>query len=69
MGIIVNIAILIGLLVFLYFLKKKNVKFSNRVFIALAIGVVFGAVLQWIYGFGSETITKTMPWFNIIGNG
>ncbi|QAV27307.1 L-cystine transporter [Neobacillus thermocopriae] len=69
MGIIVNIAILIGLLVFLYFLKKKNVKFSNRVFIALAIGVVFGAVLQWIYGFGSETITKTIPWFNIIGNG
>ncbi|MEK4495794.1 L-cystine transporter [Ureibacillus sp. FSL W8-0352] len=69
MGIIVNIAILIGLLVFLYFLKKKNVKFSNRVFIALAIGVIFGAVLQWIYGFGSETITKTMPWFNIIGNG
>ncbi|MEJ9281015.1 MULTISPECIES: L-cystine transporter [Ureibacillus] len=69
MGIIVNITILIGLLVFLYFLKKKNVKFSNRVFIALAIGVIFGAVLQWIYGFGSETITKTMPWFNIIGNG
>lgn len=69
MGIIINMAILIGLLAFLYFLKKKHVKFSNRVFIALAIGIVFGAVLQWIYGYGSETIAKTMPWFNIIGNG
>ncbi|MFC5558828.1 L-cystine transporter [Ureibacillus thermophilus] len=69
MGIIVNIAILIGLMTFLYFLKKKHVKFSNRVFIALALGVVFGVVLQWVYGFGSETITETMPWFNIIGNG
>lgn len=57
---------LVGLFIFF---KEKNVKFSNRVFIALAIGVIFGAVLQWIYGFGSETITKTMPWFNIIGNG
>lgn len=69
MGIIVNIAILIGLMAFLYFLKKKHIKFSNRVFIALALGVVFGVILQWVYGFGSETITETMPWFNIVGNG
>jgi len=35
----------------------------------MALGVLFGIGMQWIYGFGSETIEKTMPWFNIIGNG
>lgn len=69
MLIIVNILILVLLAFFLYFLKKKHVKFSNRVFIALALGILFGVALQWSYGFGSEVITETVPWFNIVGNG
>lgn len=69
MQIILNIIILLVLATFLYFLKKKHVKFSNRVFIGLALGILFGIVLQWIYGFESEVINETMPWFNIIGNG
>lgn len=68
-AVLANILVLLALLTFLYTLKKKNVKFSNRVFIGLALGVVLGAALQLIYGVESESLAETMPWYNIIGTG
>ncbi|MER1986752.1 MAG: cation:dicarboxylase symporter family transporter [Solibacillus sp.] len=67
--IIANIVVLLALCAFLYFLKTKEVKFSNRVFIALALGVLLGLGLQLVYGVGSEGISESMPWYNIIGSG
>ena len=65
----INVAMLLLLAVFLYMLKRKNVKFSVRVMIALVLGILLGIGLQWTYGVGSQEITSTMPWYNIIGNG
>lgn len=65
----INVAMLLLLAVFLYMLKQKNVKFSARVMIALVLGILLGIGLQWTYGVGSQEITSTMPWYNIIGNG
>lgn len=64
-----NVLVLLGLIAFLYFLNTKQVKFSNRVFIALGLGILLGIGLQFSYGVGSETITETVPWYNIIGTG
>ncbi|MGY3766703.1 L-cystine transporter [Vagococcus vulneris] len=50
-------------------LRAKHVKFSKRVFLALGLGLVFGIVLQFIFGNGNEIITKSVDWINIVGSG
>lgn len=66
---LINVAILIILLLFLQFLNKKHVKFSNRVFIGLGLGILLGLVIQLVYGADSSTIENTVPWYNIVGTG
>ncbi|WP_260631202.1 L-cystine transporter [Bacillus sp. S/N-304-OC-R1] len=53
----------------LFFMQKKHVSFSKRVFTALGLGIVFGFALQFIYGPTSEVVTKSSDWFNIVGGG
>ena len=67
--VLANIGVLLALCTLLYFLKTKQMKFSNRVFIALALGILLGAGLQLVYGVGAKELTETMPWYNIIGSG
>ena len=38
--VLANMGVLLLLCAFLYFLKTKKIKFSNRVFIALALGIL-----------------------------
>jgi len=65
MVLVLFIAVLVGF----WQLQKKHMKFSTRVFIALGSGVVFGAILQLIFGAGSEVTTGSIDWINIVGNG
>ncbi|MBT2732809.1 L-cystine transporter [Carnobacterium sp. ISL-102] len=65
MVLVLFIAVLVGF----WQLQKKHIKFSTRVFIALGSGVVFGAILQLIFGAGSEVTTGSIDWINIVGNG
>ena len=67
--ILANIAALLLFAAILYVLKVKNVKFSNRVFAGLILGILLGIGLQLIYGVGSEELNNTVPWYNLIGNG
>lgn len=67
--IIANVIALLALAGVLYFLKVKNVKFSNRVFVGLILGILLGIGLQLIYGVESEELANTVPWYNLIGNG
>lgn len=69
MVVIINVLILAALIGVLVYLKQRKVKFSNRVFIGLILGILLGIGLQFAYGVGSEAITESMPWYNIIGNG
>lgn len=57
------------LLFILYYMQKKHVSFSKRVFTGLGLGIVFGFLLQWVYGLGTESLTTSIQWFNIVGNG
>jgi uncharacterized protein len=66
---VVNIAIMILLVSVLFFMQKKHVSFSKRVFSALGIGIAFGFVLQLIYGAGTDIIKGSVEWFNIVGVG
>ena len=53
---VINVAVLLLLAVFLYYLNKKHIKFSSRVFIGLALGILLGLVLQLFYGATSDEI-------------
>ncbi|WP_025681116.1 L-cystine transporter [Paenibacillus massiliensis] len=66
---ILNIVIMLGLLGLLFWTQKKHLSFTKRVFIGLGLGIVYGAILQVVYGAGSEVITKSVDWFNLVGNG
>jgi len=67
--VLANVAALLIFAAVLYVLKVKNVKFSNRVFAGLILGILLGIGLQMIYGVGSEELNNTIPWYNLIGNG
>lgn len=66
---VLNIVIMLGLLGLLFWTQKKHLSFTKRVFIGLGLGIVYGAILQVVYGAGSEVITKSVDWFNLVGNG
>ncbi len=67
--IILNVAVLLVFVGILYVMNKKHVKFSNRVFAGLGLGIVLGLGLHFIYGLDSEVLAKTTSWYNIIGTG
>ena len=66
---ILNVIVLLLIILFLQYLNKKHIKFANRVFIALILGIILGLILQLIYGATSEEINQTVAWYNIIGSG
>lgn len=68
-GFWVNIIIMLLLIIGLFALQKKHVSFSKRVFLALAVGIIYGFILQWIYGPTSEVVINSIDWFNLVGIG
>ncbi|MGA4721559.1 L-cystine transporter [Fictibacillus nanhaiensis] len=58
--------ILLGVL---YYMQKKHVSFSKRVFTGLGLGILFGLGLQYGYGADSEVAAKSTDWFNLVGGG
>ncbi|QDX92533.1 L-cystine transporter [Brevibacterium sp. JNUCC-42] len=67
--ILLNIAIMLLIIFGLYTMQKKHISFSKRVFTALAVGIVFGVGLQFIYGAKTDILTASIEWFNIVGKG
>jgi L-cystine uptake protein TcyP (sodium:dicarboxylate symporter family) len=64
-----NVLFLVLLIGGLYALQKKHVSFSKRVFVALGIGILFGLLLQFVYGTKSDVLKATIDWYNIVGKG
>ncbi|WP_455663374.1 L-cystine transporter [Pradoshia sp.] len=66
---LVNIILLLALIGLLYFMQKKHVSFSKRVFTGLGLGIILGFYLQFGYDADSEVLTGTKDWYSIIGTG
>ena len=69
MEIILTLILFIALLYFLYHLQKKFVKYSYRVFTGLALGIVFGALIQLLFSADSSTTNQIIDWVSIVGSG
>ncbi|NLB98034.1 MAG: cation:dicarboxylase symporter family transporter, partial [Lactobacillales bacterium] len=68
--VIVALLLVFSLILFaLYRMSTKHVKFTTRVFTALIVGLVFGIVIQLIFGADSQTTTTFIDWTNIVGSG
>lgn len=68
-SVIINVLIMALIVYGLMYLKKMNISFTVRVFIAMGIGIVFGAALQLIYGGTSEIVKESNNWFSVLGSG
>ncbi|SDL96680.1 L-cystine transporter [Sediminibacillus halophilus] len=64
-----NIIVLLAIIGILITMQRKHVSFTKRVFTGLGMGIVLGAILQWVYGSGSEVLATTADWYSIVGRG
>lgn len=67
--VVLNIVALLLLIAIIFVMQRKHISFGKRVFTALGLGIVLGAVLQLIYGAGSDVLKNTADWYNIVGRG
>jgi len=68
-AVVANLAVFLLLLFILFVMQKKYVSFTRRVFAGLGLGILFGAVLQLIYGGGATEIRNTIEYMDIVGVG
>lgn len=63
-----NMTLFLAALYFLYRLQQKHVKFGNRVFIGLGLGIAIGLFLQLAYGAGSPVLKLSLSWIKLSGS-
>ena len=66
---IINLAVFALLIGLLVKQQKTEQTLSKRVFTSIGLGVLFGGALQFIYGGGSDVISNTLEYVNIVGAG
>ncbi|GAA0354557.1 L-cystine uptake protein TcyP (sodium:dicarboxylate symporter family) [Bacillus horti] len=67
--VVINIAILLVFIGILFYMQRKHVSFSKRVFTGLIIGIIYGLGLQFVYAEDSTVIDSSVQWFNLVGTG
>ncbi|CAK6477250.1 hypothetical protein BFRIG_04166 [Peribacillus frigoritolerans] len=60
-----NLAIMLVLLGVLFYMNKKHISFTKRVFTGLGLGIVFGLLLQYFYEPQSDAIVKSVDWLTL----
>lgn len=68
-SVIILLTVFAALLYALWRMASKHVKFSKRVLSALGLGIVFGTIIQLLFGADSETTSVFADWINIVGSG
>ncbi|MDH6365481.1 L-cystine uptake protein TcyP (sodium:dicarboxylate symporter family) [Enterococcus sp. PF1-24] len=59
----------LGLVFAFYKMQQRHLKFSTRVFSALAVGILFGGGMQLLFGTTSKITTESIAWISIFGTG
>lgn len=66
---VINVVVFVALLLLLAQTRHKQWSLAKKVLVGLVLGVVFGLVLQLIYGSDNPVLKTSITWFNIVGNG
>lgn len=69
MGIVIVLIIFAVLLYGLFILQQQHVGYTKRVFVGLTLGIVFGGLLQGLFGSGNAMVDEAIEWINIVGGG
>lgn len=69
MQVIITLLIFVALCLVLNQMSRKHIKYSNRVFTGLGLGIVFGLLIQFILGAESDVTAEIMDWIDIVGKG
>ncbi|MEW4368687.1 L-cystine transporter [Paenibacillus kandeliae] len=67
--VILNVLLLVVLIGVLFWMQRKHVSFTKRVFTGLLLGILLGALIQWIYPADSDIVSDSMQWYSLVGNG
>jgi uncharacterized protein len=65
--VIVNMAVFVLTLGYLYHRRKHGASISSNVLLAVLLGVVLGALAQTAWGLGSAAVMGTMTWVGVVG--
>ncbi|MBD1573818.1 L-cystine transporter [Vibrio sp. S17_S38] len=69
-AVIANLAIFVGILLFLFLQQRKaNNSLSRQVLLGLVFGSAFGLLVHVFYGEGNPIIKQTLEWVNVVGSG
>lgn len=69
MNVIITLALFVIALLGLNYMARIHVPYTKRVFSGLGLGIVFGAIIQMLFGTDSSATTKIIEWTNIVGSG
>ena len=63
------VIVALAILAAMAYLHRKKWSFTKLVFLSLVLGIIFGISVQLIFGATSSTVTNSMDWISIVGNG
>jgi len=69
MQVIINIVVMLALMGLLFYQQKNHMSFMRRVLTALVLGIIWGTVMQFVYGPTDPVTPATISWYNIVGTG
>ncbi|HHV38608.1 MAG TPA: cation:dicarboxylase symporter family transporter [Tepidimicrobium sp.] len=69
LAVIINVIIMLALIYGLMVLRRKRHSFTTRVLLGMGLGIIFGAILQLIFGAASPVVEQSNAWFSVIGVG
>ncbi|MEZ5293872.1 MAG: cation:dicarboxylase symporter family transporter [Vicinamibacterales bacterium] len=65
--VIVNVAVFVLTMGYLYQRRKHGASISSNVLLSVLLGVVLGALAQTAWGLGSQAVSGTMTWVGVVG--
>lgn len=68
-AVVMNIVAMLGIIGVLYQMQRKHFSFGKRVLTGLVLGIIFGGILQYLFGASSPIIKASNSWFDIVGSG
>ena len=69
LGILLAVAVLLGLFALLRWMDLRHYSFSNRVFTALGLGLLLGGALGVLAGPNPELLAGIRDWYSLAGSG